>query len=174
MPTITLNLVATRDLVAAPVVWRLDRLFHVVTNIRKARVSQDAAFVSLDVEGSTDEVEQARAYVQALGLTGKSGDALAPPNVAPPEDTVSRANTIVVRLDAVTPEQAASPILHRLGRDFQVVVHLERAALDDEEGWVEISISGALAELQRAIAYLHTTGLHVYPRQRSVTDYSNL
>ncbi|HZP84070.1 MAG TPA: NIL domain-containing protein, partial [Chthonomonadaceae bacterium] len=84
-------------------------------------------------------------------------------------------NTIYVRLTTVTPEQAHAPLLHRVGKDFNVVVNIERAAFDDEEGgWIEITLSGPLTEVQRAIAYLHTTGIHVNPRQRSVTDYGNL
>jgi hypothetical protein len=98
-----------------------------------------------------------------------------PANSRPPEDTVSRANTITVRLDTVSTEQGGVPTLYRVGKDYNVVVNLERAAFDNEEGgYVEIAISGPLEDVQRAIAYLHTTGLHVNPYQRSVTDYRNL
>jgi hypothetical protein len=66
-------------------------------------------------------------------------------------------------------------VLYRIGRDLGVVVNLQRAEFDEEEGgWIEINISGILFNVQRAIAYLHTTGIHVDPRERSVTDFSNL
>ena len=56
-----------------------------------------------------------------------------------------------------------------------MVVDIEQAEFDDEEGGrIEVTLSGALNAVQRAIAYLHTTGLHVNPHQRSVTDDSNL
>ena len=80
-----------------------------------------------------------------------------------------------MRLTTVNPEQGQVPALYRIGRDFGVVVNLRRAEFDEEEGGsVEVEISGILFDVQRSIAYLHTTGLHVNPRQRSVTDYSNL
>jgi L-aspartate semialdehyde sulfurtransferase ferredoxin len=176
MPLVTVDLSAKRNTARLPIIWRLGRLFNVVTNIRRARVSDDAAYVRLDIEGSTREVEQATGYLRSLGLlTTASSDALVPDNVAAPEDTVSDANTIYVRLATVNPEQDHVPVLYRVGRDFGVIVNVENAEFDEEEGGhVEIAISGPLGEVQRAIAYLHTTGLHVFPRQRSVTDYSNL
>jgi hypothetical protein len=176
MPIVTADIIALHELARKPIIWRLGRLYNVVTNIRRARVSEDAAYVTLDIEGSTQEVEQARVYLQGLGLTREHGEALVPANMPPPpEDTVSQANTILVRITTVSPGQYHAPILYRVGKDFDVVVNIERAAFDDEEGgYFEIAISGRLSEVQRAIAYLHTTGLHVDPRQRSVTDYSNL
>ena len=52
---------------------------------------------------------------------------------------------------------------------------LEFAALDSEAGGtLDILISGALLEVQRTIAFLHTTGLSVSPVQRSVSDNGNL
>ncbi len=175
MPVVTVNLSAKNEMARLPLIWRLGRKFNVVTNVRAARATPDFAVVALDVEGSTQEVEQATSYLRALGVTEGSGDALVPARVWEPEDTVSRANTIYVRLNPVNPAQYNVPVLYRLGKDFDVVYTLEHAGFDDEEGgYVEIAISGPLGEIQRAIAYLHTTGLHVNPRQRSVTDYGNL
>jgi hypothetical protein len=75
----------------------------------------------------------------------------------------------------VNAAQGQVPTLFRIGKDLAVVVNIERAEFDAEEGGsIEIAISGVLSDVQRAIAYLHTTGLHVNPRQRSVSDYSNL
>lgn len=175
MPLITTELTARHDAARLPVIWRLGRLFNVVTNVRRARVSDDFAAVSLDIEGSPQEVEQATGYLRSLGLLKQDGDALVPARGTEPETLVSRANTIYVRLDPVNPAQFLVPVLYRMGKDFNVVVNIERAAFDEEEGgYVEVAITGTLGEVQRAIAYLHTTGIHVNPRQRSVTDYSNL
>ncbi len=175
MPVVTVNVNAKNEMARLPLIWRLGRKFNVVTNVRRARVSSDFAFVALDVEGSTQEVEQATGYLRSLGVMEHTDNALVPARVREPEDTVSRANTIYVRLNPVLPAQYNVPILYRLGKDFDVVYTLEQAGFDDEEGgYVEIAISGPLGEIQRAIAYLHTTGIHVNPRQRSVTDYGNL
>jgi len=175
MSLVTVNINASNERARLPLIWRLGRKFNVVTNLRRARVSPDLAYVALDVEGSTQEVEQATAYLRSLGVIEGGDKSLVPAHGAEPEDTVSKANTIYVRLDTVNTEQYQMPVLYRLGKDFNVVINIEHAGFDDEEGgYVEVAISGSLGDIQRAIAYLHTTGIHVNPRQRSVTDFSNL
>lgn len=173
MPVVTLELTAKQDTVGQPILWRLGKLFNVVTNIRRARISEDFGQVAVNLEGSKEEVEQAMNYLHSLGLCDEGQNASLPP--IRPEDTLSQPNAIAMRLTTVTDAQAHFPILYRVGKDYSVVVTIQRAAFDDEEGgYMEITLSGPLAEVQRAIAYLHTTGINVFPFQRSVTDYSNL
>ncbi len=81
---------------------------------------------------------------------------------------------IRVRIAARTADQAREPILYRLGKDFHIVTNLRRASLSEEGGYAEVDLEGPLEEVQRAIAWLHTTGLHVDALQRSVGDGSNL
>jgi L-aspartate semialdehyde sulfurtransferase ferredoxin len=176
MAAVTVEINAGREFDNQPLVWRLGKLFRVVTNIRRARVSDDMAYLSVEMEGSQLEVEQATNYLRRLGVLRDDvepwGEARTP---SPPEKDIEPANTIYVGLKTVNAAQADAPILYRIGRDFDVYVNIERAMFDEEEGgFVDISITGNLTSVQRAIAYLHTTGLHVNPRQRSVTDYSNL
>lgn len=174
MPVVTLELNAKQNTVRQPVIWRLGKRFNVVTNIRRARVSEDYGYVALQIEGTTDEVAQATDYLRALGLCPGTPTSSEIPDTLP-EDEIEQTNAIYVRLGTVNAAQGHAPLLYRVGKDFGVVVNIERAAFDDEEGgWLEITLSGPLSEVQRAIAYLHTTGTHVNPRQRSVTDYGNL
>ena len=175
MPVVSAELNARKDAADKPIVWRLAKLYNVVTTIRRARVTEDYACVRLDIEGSLEETDQALGYLRGLGLMeGQAPDAAGSSQPAPPEAAIPQPNTIYVRLNTVNTAQADAPILYRVGRDFRVVVNVERAAFEEDGGWIEVAISGPLTEVQRAIAYLHTTGLHVDPRQRSVTDFSNL
>lgn len=65
-------------------------------------------------------------------------------------------------------EQVAEPWIWRLSRDFNLKVNILKAQVDTDFGWMQIALEGPLEEIQRAIAWLHTTGLHVDPMQRSV------
>ncbi|HLV79708.1 MAG TPA: NIL domain-containing protein [Chthonomonadaceae bacterium] len=175
MPVVSAELNARKDAAGQPIVWRLAKLYNVVTTIRRARVTEDYACILLDIEGSREETDQALGYLRALGVM--DGEAPTPASSglpAPPESALPQPNTIYVRLSTVNAAQAEAPILFRVGRDFRVAVNIERAAFEEDGGSIEVTISGPLMEVQRAIAYLHTTGLHVNPRQRSVTDFSNL
>ncbi len=173
MPVVTVDLTANRDTVRQPIIWRVGRRFNVVTNLKRARISGNYGHASVTLEGSTEEVAQAQAYLSGLGLTGEAEATAADREKT--EDGIEQPNTILVSLSTVNPTQGHAPLLYRIGRDFNVVVNIEKGAFDEDEGGaLELTISGALSEVQRAIAYLHTTGLHVNPRQRSVTDYGNL
>ncbi|KAA0224383.1 MAG: hypothetical protein DYH07_12705 [Armatimonadetes bacterium ATM1] len=69
---------------------------------------------------------------------------------------------------AATKEQAGEPWIWRLSRDFNVKVTIRKAVVDEDQGWMLIALEGPLEEVQRATAWLHTTGLHVEPLQRSL------
>lgn len=75
--------------------------------------------------------------------------------------------TVHMRLTA-TKEQAKEPILWRLGRDFDVIVNILKASIDEDFGWALVEVRGPLPEVQRATAWLHTTGIIVDPAERSV------
>jgi len=83
--------------------------------------------------------------------------------------------TIKVQISARTPGQAAEPIIYRIGKDYQVVTNIVRAQISEESAFAEIAIEGELEEVQRAIAWLMTTGLDVSAQERSVgVDTVNL
>jgi ABC-type methionine transport system ATPase subunit len=65
-------------------------------------------------------------------------------------------------------EHVGEPWLWRLGREFSIKVNVLKANIDEDFGWVQVALEGPLEEVQRATAWLHTTGLHVDPLQRSV------
>jgi len=66
--------------------------------------------------------------------------------------------------------QVGEPWLWRLSREFDVKVNLVKANIDTDFGWVQVRLDGPVEEIQRATAWLMTTGLHVDALQRSVTQ----
>jgi L-aspartate semialdehyde sulfurtransferase ferredoxin len=75
---------------------------------------------------------------------------------------------ITVQINTRTSNQVKEPILYRLGKDFDVVTNIRRAQVTDDYGFAEVDIEGSLEEVQRAVSWLHTTGLNVNALQRSV------
>ena len=55
------------------------------------------------------------------------------------------------------------PILHNLGKQFDVAVNIERANVSESTGWIQITLTGATEEIQRSLAYLNTLGVSVQP-----------
>lgn len=175
MAELTLDLNATAELVDQPILWRLGKMYNVVTHIRKARVTEDYGYVQLQLSGSKQETDLALGYLRDLGMVDGATPKPIATDTVYPESGISQPNAIDIRLRTVNVTQGQTPILHRIGKDYAVVVTLRHAAFDEEEGGtLDITISGLLVDVQRAIAYLHTTGLSVNPKQRSVSDGGNL
>ena len=64
--------------------------------------------------------------------------------------------------------QVKEPWIWRLSREFEVRVTIVKANIDQDFGWAEIQLEGPVEEIQRATAWLMTTGMHVDALQRSV------
>jgi len=59
------------------------------------------------------------------------------------------------------PSLAGEPILHRLIRQFDLIINLRGAQLGLDEGWIEIQATGSEDELERAVRWLTAEGLQV-------------
>ncbi|MFQ3588162.1 MAG: NIL domain-containing protein [Fimbriimonadaceae bacterium] len=65
-------------------------------------------------------------------------------------------------------ESVGRPWIWQLSREFGVKVNIVRANIDSDYGWVSLELEGPIEEIQRATAWLMTTGLHVEAQQRAV------
>jgi ABC-type methionine transport system ATPase subunit len=65
-------------------------------------------------------------------------------------------------------EQVQEPWIWRLSRDFNVRVNIRKANIDADFGWIQLELEGSVEEIQRATAWLMTTGLTVEALQRAV------
>ncbi len=65
-------------------------------------------------------------------------------------------------------EQVGEPWIWRLGREFNVRVNIRRANVSDDFASVKLELEGPVEEIQRATAWLMTTGLRVEAMQRAL------
>lgn len=65
-------------------------------------------------------------------------------------------------------ETAGEPWIWKLCRDFPVKVNVRRASIERDFGWALLELEGAEEEIQRATAWLMTTGLHVEAMTRAL------
>ncbi|HEU4760642.1 MAG TPA: NIL domain-containing protein [Dehalococcoidia bacterium] len=56
------------ELIREPVIWKLGREFDLVTNIRRADVTEDRGWVVLEMEGEMVEIERGIHWVQEQGV----------------------------------------------------------------------------------------------------------
>jgi ABC-type methionine transport system ATPase subunit len=57
-----------QELIKEPIIWKLSKQFDVITNIRRADVTDDRGGVILELEGDTDEIERSLHWVQEQGV----------------------------------------------------------------------------------------------------------
>ena len=57
-----------QELITLPVIYELGKQFSLVTNIRRADVSEDRGWVVLELEGDLEEIERGLAWVASQGV----------------------------------------------------------------------------------------------------------
>ncbi len=57
-----------QDLVREPIIYNLGQQFQVVTNIRRADISEDRGWAVLELEGEESDIEQGIAWVISKGV----------------------------------------------------------------------------------------------------------
>ena len=58
----------TQEQIKEPVIYNLGQQFNLVTNIRRAALSEEEGWVMLDLEGKADDIEQGTAWVTSKGV----------------------------------------------------------------------------------------------------------
>lgn len=56
------------EMVTEPVIYNLGQDFRVVTNIRRADLTEEQGWVVLEMEGNNEDIEQGLAWVVAKGV----------------------------------------------------------------------------------------------------------
>lgn len=57
-----------QQLITLPIIYELGKEFHVVTNIRRADVTEDRGWVVLELVGDMEEIERGLEWVAAKGV----------------------------------------------------------------------------------------------------------
>ena len=57
-----------QELIKDPIIYNLSQQFGVVTNIRRADISEDKGWVVMELEGKEDDIEQGIAWVTNKGI----------------------------------------------------------------------------------------------------------
>lgn len=57
-----------QELITLPIIYELGRQFALVTNIRRADVTEDRGWVILELDGELDEIERGLQWVASKGV----------------------------------------------------------------------------------------------------------
>ena len=59
------------------------------------------------------------------------------------------------------PETIAEPIIHTLGRQFNVVTNIRQAHLTENRGWITLELDGENKDIEAGIAWAISKGVRV-------------
>jgi len=66
------------------------------------------------------------------------------------------------RVHLTFPEQLITqPVIHAMGKQFDVVTNIRRANVEQRAGWVILEIEGTDEEIDRAVGYARDLGVEV-------------
>ncbi|MCH7580950.1 MAG: NIL domain-containing protein [Chloroflexi bacterium] len=68
MATRKVKLTFLQQLITLPIIYELGKEFNLVTNIRRADVTQEHGWVVLELEGDEEEIERGLDWVAAKGV----------------------------------------------------------------------------------------------------------
>ncbi len=64
MATVRIKFTFAEQLIKEPIIWKLAKEFDVITNIRRADVTDERGWVILELEGEQDEIERSLDWVR--------------------------------------------------------------------------------------------------------------
>jgi hypothetical protein len=57
-----------QELITLPIIYELGKQYNLVTNVRRADVTEDRGWVVLELDGQIDEIERALSWVAEKGV----------------------------------------------------------------------------------------------------------
>jgi len=68
MTTQRVKFTFVEQLIKEPIIWKMAKEFDVVTNIRRADVTDERGWVVLEIEGDREEIERSLDWVRENGV----------------------------------------------------------------------------------------------------------
>jgi hypothetical protein len=67
-------------------------------------------------------------------------------------------------------ELIKEPVIHELGKSFNLITNIRRADVTEDRGWVILELEGELDEIERGVQWVASKGVRVDPVQGDVVD----
>lgn len=68
MPKVIVHLVFPQKLIKEPVIFTMAKKFDVIPNIRRAKVTEEIGEMTLELEGTKENLEAGRKYLEKTGV----------------------------------------------------------------------------------------------------------
>ena len=67
-------------------------------------------------------------------------------------------------------DKVKEPIIYQIGHEFKIVTNIRRSDVTGKISWMDIELTGEVAEIERAVAALKSKGIKVDPIERNIIE----
>lgn len=67
-------------------------------------------------------------------------------------------------------DKIKEPVIYQIGREYKVVTNVRRADVRETTGWMDLELTGDVAEIERAVDGLRQKGVVVDPIELNVVE----
>ena len=72
MPKVMVHLIFPQKLIKEPVIYTMAKKFDVIPNIRRAKVTEEVGEMTLELNGTKENLEAGRKYLEKAGVKVKT------------------------------------------------------------------------------------------------------
>lgn len=151
-------------LVKEPVIYTLVKRYGLTVNVFRASLNPASGWVVMSVIGNAGDIDNAALDLRCRGATVREGG---------PELRELKSAPMVsgVRVRLVVPkDRVKEPVLSDMITTHDVIINIRQARIDDEQGILDVEITGSLSSIDVAMDTLKKQGVRVEPIEKTVIE----
>lgn len=151
-------------LVKEPVIYTLVKRYGLMVNVFRASLNPTSGWVVISVSGDAGDIDGAALDLRCRGaILHEGGPELLDMKAAP------MISGVRVRL-VVPKERVKEPVLNDMITTHEVIINIRQARIDDEQGILDVEITGLLSSIDTAMDTLKKKGVRVDPIEKTVIE----
>lgn len=151
-------------LVKEPVIYTLVKRYGLIVNVLRASVTHTSGWLAVNVIGPEDKIDSATLDLRCRGAIVNEGGAELREMKSAPLVSGVRVRLIVPK------ERVKEPVLSEMISTHDVIINIRQARIDDEEGVLDVEITGSLSSIDTAMDSLKKRGVRVEPIEKTVIE----
>lgn len=151
-------------LVKEPVIYTLVKRYGLTVNVFRASVTSTSGWVEMSVTGDADKIDSATLDLRCRGAIVQEGGAELLKAKSAPMVSGVRVRLIVPK------ERVKEPILSDMITTHDVIINIRQARIDEEQGVLDVEITGSLSSIDTAMDTLKKRGVRVEPIEKTVIE----
>lgn len=159
-----LSVTLPEGLVKEPVIYTLVKRYGLTVNVLRASVTHTTGWLSLSVAGPEEKIDSATLDLRCRGAIVQEGGLELRELKSAPLVSGVRVRLIIPK------EHVKEPVLSEMISTHDVIINIRQARIDEEEGVLDVEITGSLSSIDTAMDSLKKRGVRVAPIEKTVIE----